>query len=350
MNRREFLLGGCATSTAMTVQRIFGAQPRYKIGIDANSRSSNPETTWGGDPFRGFREAHEVGYTYMEVFATNVSQYFPNDVDGLKKRIDEISVKFEAVTGGVNPAAAAAMRAARGAGGGARGRGETGGRGGGWPGGNTHFEDPASRQAVIENHLGVVRFAKKFGCDHQKTNLGNRRPEGTTQEDLKNIAETVQILCKRSLEEEGLPFGIHAHLGSQFQPQSEIDYVMENTDPKYVKFILDTGHITMAGIDPVALTKKLGHRIIEFHLKDSKPEDRGGTKNVPGRDHDQMKDPYFFPMGNGGVDFPGIKAYLDSIQWSGWLTVELDTSPWRPPKESARISAKYIKETLKIPF
>ena len=55
-------------------------------------------------------------------------------------------------------------------------------------------------------------------------------------------------------------------------------------------------------------------------------------------------------MGNGGVDFPGIKAYLDSIQWSGWLTVELDTSPWRPPKESARISAKYIKETLKIPF
>src|SRR6516225_4407760 len=85
MNRREFLLCGSATSTAMTVQRIFGAQPRYKIGIDANSRSSNPETTWGGDPFRGFREAHEVGYTYMEVFATNVSQYFPNDVDGLKK-------------------------------------------------------------------------------------------------------------------------------------------------------------------------------------------------------------------------------------------------------------------------
>jgi hypothetical protein len=61
----------------------------------------------GGDRRRGFKEAHEVGDTYMEVLATNVSQFFPDDVDGLKKRIDEIGVKFEAITGGVNPAEAA---------------------------------------------------------------------------------------------------------------------------------------------------------------------------------------------------------------------------------------------------
>jgi sugar phosphate isomerase/epimerase len=329
MNRREFVLSVSAAATALSVRRMFSEDARYRIGIDANSRTSDPATTWGGDPFRGFRESHEVGYTYMEVFATNVREFFPDDVAELQRKIDEIGVKLEAVTGGVNPAA---------------------GPGHGGIGGNTHFEDPSAREEVIKNHLAVVRFAKKFNCDHQKTNLGNRRPEGTTQEDLKNIAETVQILCRRSLEEEGIPFGIHAHLGSQFQTQNEIDYVMENTDPKYVKFILDTGHITMAGMDPLALTKKFGHRIIEFHLKDAKPEDRRGTRHVPARDHDQMKDPYFFPLGTGGVDFPGIKAYLDHIQWKGWLTVELDTSPWRTPKESARISAQYIKDTLKIPF
>jgi hypothetical protein len=71
---------------------------------------------------------------------------------------------------------------------------------GGARGGNTHFEDPSARSAVIENHLGVVRFSKKFGCDHQKTNMGARRPGGTTQEDLKNI-ETAQHLGRRSLEE-----------------------------------------------------------------------------------------------------------------------------------------------------
>jgi sugar phosphate isomerase/epimerase len=53
-------------------------------------------------------------------------------------------------------------------------------------------------------------------------------------------------------------------------------------------------------------------------------------------------------MGEGGVDFPAIVSYLKSINWRGHLNVELDTSPWRPPKESARITANYIRNVLKI--
>ena len=312
MNRRDFLLA--ASTTAVSVSRIFGADSRYRIGYTTNTRGG-----WEGDPFKGFAEAHEVGFHWVEAFATALSQYYPNDAQGLRRKIGEIGVGFVAITGGAR-------------------------------GGDTHFEDPARRQAVIENHLGVVRFSKKFGADHQKTNLGSRRPEGTTEEDLKNIAETLNILGKRIYEEEGMRFGPHAHLGSQFQNQNEIEYVMANTDPKYVGFILDTGHITMAGMDPLALAKKLGHRVVEFHLKDTRPEDRGGTKNVPTPAVDQMKDPYFFPLGNGGVDFAGLKAYLDSIQWKGFLVVELDTSPWRPPKESARITANFIQKKLQIPL
>ncbi len=62
-----------------------------------------------------------------------------------------------------------------------------------------------------------------------------------------------------------------------------------------------------------------------------------------------MNDPPFFPLGHGGVDFPSLKAHLDGIGWSGWLTVELDSSPFCPPKESARISRDYIEQVLRIP-
>jgi hypothetical protein len=41
-----------------------------------------------------------------------------------------------------------------------------------------------------------------------------------------------------------------------------------------------------------------------------------------------------------------LKAHLDRIAWKGWLTVELDSSPQRPPKESARISRDYLVNTL----
>jgi len=316
MNRRQFLLS--ASATALAVKQIFGAEPsRYKIGYTTNTRGT--VGGWQADPFVGFREAREVGFHWVEAFATALSEFYPDNAAGLRKRIDEIGVNFVAITGGAR-------------------------------GGDTHFEDPARRQAVIENHLGVVRFSKKFGADHQKTNLGSRRPGGSTPEDLKNIAATCEELGKRSLEEEGIPFGVHAHLGSQLQNQNEVDYVMANTDPKHVRFVLDTGHITMAGMDPLALAKKLGNRVVEFHLKDTKPEDRGGTKNVPAPGADQMKDPYFFPLGNGGVDFLALKTHLDSIQWKGFLVVELDTSPWRPAKESARITANYIQNSMRIPL
>lgn len=315
MNRRHFLLS--TPATVLAAARAFAAEPQYRIGYTTNTRGIDPATTWAGDPFRGFAEAHEVGFRYVEAFATALSDFYPHDAAGLKSRIDAIGVRFVAITGGAK-------------------------------GGNTQFENPAARQQVIANHLGVIRFSRKFGCDHQKTNLGPRRSGGTTQEDLKNIAETLEILGRRSREEEGMPLGVHAHLGSQLQSESEIDYVMANTDPANVRFVLDTGHITMAGMDPVALAKRLGTRVIEFHLKDTRAADRGGTRSVPGPQVDQLRTPYFFPLGEGGVDFLALKAHLDSLRWEGFLVVELDTSPWRPPKESARITAAYLEKQMKI--
>jgi inosose dehydratase len=203
---------------------------------------------------------------------------------------------------------------------------------------------------VIENHFAMARFSRRFGCQVQKTNTGRRRPGGTTDEDLKVMAGTLDALGKRMSEELDMQLGVHLHLGSQVQSQHELEFIMANTDPKYVGLVLDTGHFTMAGMDPVAMGKRYGKRVLEYHLKDTRPEDRGGTKQVPGPEVDQMKTPYFYPLGAGGVDFPVLKSYLDSIQWRGFLNVELDTSPWRPPQESARISANYIENVLKIPL
>ena len=155
------------------------------------------------------------------------------------------------------------------------------------------------------------------------------------------MAVTLNELGRR-ISDEGLRFAVHAHMWTQFENRHEVDAIMEATDPKHVFFVLDTGHITMAGMDPVEMTRVLGHRIIEFHLKDVKPENRGGAKRRLER-NDPMTDPIFFPLGKGGVDFPAIKAELDRIGWNGWWTVELDSSPDRPPVESARISREYLR-------
>jgi len=307
-----------ACSETLAHEPVSHPQQQYRIGYTTNTRGG-----WEGDPFKGMREGREVGFRYMEIFGTSFCRpdtlYYPDNAEGLMRRIFEIGVNFVSVSGGSAT-------------------------------GNTRFEDLDSREAVIENHFSMARFSRRFGCVVQKTNTGRRRPGGTADEDLKVMAGTIDALGKRMSEELDMRLGVHPHLGSQLQTQHELDFLMANTDPKYVGLVLDTGHFTMAGMDPLAMGKKYGKRVLEYHLKDTKPEDRGGTKNVPGPEVDQMKTPYFFPMGAGGVDFVGLKEYLDGIEWRGFLNVELDTSPWRPPQESARITAKYIHDVLKIPL
>jgi inosose dehydratase len=160
------------------------------------------------------------------------------------------------------------------------------------------------------------------------------------------MAITMNELGKR-VSAEGLKLSVHPHMWTQLENRREIDAIAESTDRRHVNFVLDTGHITMAGIDPVELTRAYSSRIVEFHLKDVMPENRGGARQRRDR-NDVMKDPIFFELGKGGVDFPGIKAHLDKTGWQGWITVELDSSPYRPPKESARISREYIEKTLHI--
>lgn len=303
LSRREFLAG-------LTLAPIARAnKASYRVGITSNTRGG-----WEKDVFLSFREAREVGYRYVESFFHYFVDYADRPGD-LGKKVDEIGVRFVTISNS-GPL-------------------------------EMHFEDPSKHDKIIEDHLRLVRFIKNFGCTHLKINCGPRRPGGTTDEDLRHMSAVLDELGRR-IAAEDVKFAVHAHMWSQFENRREIDYVLGHTDPKNVWFVLDTGHITLAGIDPVGLARELGHRIVEFHMKDTAPENRGGAKTRLDRP-DVMKEPPFFPLGHGGVDFPGLKAHLDSIGWQGWLTVELDSSPFRPPKESARISKDYIEKTLGIP-
>ncbi|MFN7918989.1 MAG: sugar phosphate isomerase/epimerase [Bryobacteraceae bacterium] len=303
LTRREAIGAGLAALA------VAAPKARYRVGNTTNTRGG-----WENDVWLSFREAHEVGYRNVESFIHYFVDYWDKPKE-LAKRVDDIGVKFTTISNG--------------------GKMEM------------HFEDASKHAKILEDHLRLGRLIRELGCTHMKINLGPRRPNGTTDEDLVHISKVLEELGTK-LKAEGIRLAVHAHMWAQFENQKEVDYVMAHTSPDHVYFVLDTGHVTMAGMDPVALTKRLGHRILEFHMKDTKPEVRGGAKTRLDRP-DMMGDPPFFPLGNGGVDFTAIKAHLDSIGWQGFLTVELDTSPWRPPKESARISFNYLRDKLKLP-
>jgi sugar phosphate isomerase/epimerase len=290
---------------------LFGADPRYRLGITTNTRGG-----WENDTWLAFREAKAAGFDHVETFIHYFKpEWEANDPSPLVPRMKEIGVSFVTVSNG-GPM-------------------------------QMEFNNPSRHGQIVEEHTKLARWVQRLGCTHLKCNAGPRRPEGSTADDLKHMADVYNRIG-RALTGLGMKFAPHAHMWSQFEQPNEVDYILANTDPKHVWFVLDTGHITLGGMDPVALAKRLGHRIVEFHLKDTKAGTRGGAKTRLDR-NDPMKDPVFFALGtSGGVDFPALKSLLDSIQWKGWLTCELDSSPAQPPIEGARVNRAYMRKHFGI--
>ena len=306
LSRRRFV----EISASAAVASRLAAAPRFRVGITTNTRNG-----WEKDVLLSFREASEAGYHAVETFYNHVQPWWDKPQE-LKQILDGLNLRFVTVSNG------GPMK--------------------------MQFEEATLASTIIEEHVSLVRWIKGFGCTHLKINTGRRRPTGTTREDLNQMAKTMNELGKR-ISDEGLKFGVHAHLWTQLENRSEVDRLMELTDPKHVYLVLDTGHYTMAGMDPVELTRAYVSRIVEYHMKDTRPEDRGGHKGPPPprEGYTDKGKRIFLELGSGGVDFPGVLAILKKNNWDGWLTVELDSTD-TTPKESATKSRKYLEEVLRL--
>ncbi|MDE2399212.1 MAG: myo-inosose-2 dehydratase, partial [Burkholderiales bacterium] len=67
--------------------------------------------------------------------------------------------------------------------------------------------------------------------------------------------------------EQGVPLAFHHHMGTVVQSEADIDRLMAATGPA-VHLLFDTGHLTFAGADPLAVLERHGDRIVHVHAKD----------------------------------------------------------------------------------
>ncbi|MDP4285955.1 MAG: sugar phosphate isomerase/epimerase [Bacteroidota bacterium] len=120
---------------------------------------------------------------------------------------------------------------------------------------------------------------------------------------FENAKSTVEVFNKagKVLKDSGIVFCYHAH-GYEFQSYQNgtlLDYLIQNTNPKYVSFEMDIFWMQFGGGDPVLLLKKYGKRWKLMHLKDMR---KGTVKNLTGgtsTDNDVS-------LGTGEIDIPGI--------------------------------------------
>jgi inosose dehydratase len=150
----------------------------------------------------------------------------------------------------------------------------------------------------------------------------------------------------RVAEEHGLIPCFHPHAGTDVEFEDEVERLVEDTDPALVKLCVDTGHCAYAGIDPVALYRRHAARVVYFHLKDV---DRGRLRGALARAlsfEQAVAARVFCPLGEGMVDFAGLREALQEQDFDGWATVEQDRLPTDSgtPAEHAAASLAHLRE------
>lgn len=188
--------------------------------------------------------------------------------------------------------------------------------------------DPAQRKAYLDSAKTAMTFLKNFDANLLVVFSPNR--SNLTEAGFKAMCEAFNQVGEVA-GEMGFRAGLHNHLGQMVQDQEELDRCMAMTDPKLFWFSPDTAHLYLAKCDPVKNFDKYRSRLMMMDYKDAKKE---GAKFL-----DQIYD-----LGDGEIDFPGCHRVLKSMNYKGWICVDLDTARKGPRASYERCGAYVVNK------
>jgi sugar phosphate isomerase/epimerase len=140
------------------------------------------------------------------------------------------------------------------------------------------------------------------------------------------------------LKKAGIQLGYHNHAVDlkRFGKESALDILIQATDPAFVVFEMDCGHVIHAGADPVRYLEKYPRRIELLHLKDLKVG-YGVSSSIDTEDKDVNAE-----LGSGVIDWPHLFQVAKRGRIKHYF-VEHEGPMDHPPLESIANSLKYLR-------
>lgn len=156
-------------------------------------------------------------------------------------------------------------------------------------------------EQLVKDPTPTIKMAQTLGAKFVMCAwIPHKVKGGFTFDEAKKSVEDFNKIGK-TLTEAGLIFCYHIH-GYEFQPYQNgtlFDYIVQNTDPKYVSFELDVMWAYHGGADPEGLLKKYGKRFKLVHLKDLKKGVKGDLTGGTSQENDVI-------LGTGQLDLYNI--------------------------------------------
>ncbi|HXX84778.1 MAG TPA: myo-inosose-2 dehydratase [Casimicrobiaceae bacterium] len=152
-----------------------------------------------------------------------------------------------------------------------------------------------------------------------------KRPRFVRPDDWRAYADRLTAFARYTLER-GVRVAYHHHMGAYIEHPADVDRLMALTGDE-VGLLLDSGHMTFAGGDAVAMLAKHARRVCHVHCKDVRPAVARLARNRDWSFLQSVIAGAFTVPGDGCVDFQALLQLLYANAYRGWLVVEAEQDP-----------------------
>lgn len=201
----------------------------------------------------------------------------------------------------------------------------------------------AGEAEQIAKHVANAKFVRDAGGMYlQILDQLKDYPRTVTPDQCVKLGKLLTALGKQTADL-GIRVVYHNHMNTISEHPGNLDLVLQNSDPKYVKLLLDTAHSVAGGGNPAQAIEKYHDRIVFLHLKDVVDITMTSKDKYPFQ---------WVELGQGKVDLPSVFSALEKVKFGGWAVVELDRVPdkAKTPLQCAMISRKFLEDKIGVKF
>lgn len=201
--------------------------------------------------------------------------------------------------------------------------------------------------ATLLKSLGadVMVFCEVSRCVHGDRKVPLSRRPKLAEKEWEQFCERLDRIADH-LQKQGLKMAYHHHMGTVIQSEDEVDRMMDGT--KHVGLLLDSGHLTFAGGDPMRALKRHAKRIVHVHCKDIRKDKLAQARRQDMSFLEAVLGDVFAVPGDGSIDFAPLLEGLAKAGYHGWLVVEADQDPAKAhPLTHARLGHDCLRPLAK---
>ena len=126
----------------------------------------------------------------------------------------------------------------------------------------------------------------------------------------------------------GLQAVLHPHFGTFVETARDGLKAIEGSD---IGICLDTGHLALAGDDPIDLVSLAPDKVLHVHLKDLDAALAAQVRQGAVSYQDAIKQGLYRPLGQGDIDIENIITRLELAGYEGWYVLEQDVAISQEP-------------------